>query len=232
MSNRRPNANPTPGGHLECTACRSPFLFYDRLRHVAVARLDEDPTRQAEIADVLLTVRQCERCTFRYMAHVMLAVQQAHKMKQAVSEMDSSTAYMVLDFKQKFLAKGFREGGDSYYSKKGMLWWGAGVYVKSDTGQDDRSTEFIEEHHVEIDFTAEKVRLRQQVEMVNKGNVQDDDDEDVVDDDSEEDSVEDGEEEGGVWEGEEDHGEEGVEEDGVGRLRRTMVWKRVWRKMV
>ena len=30
----------------------------------------------------------------------MLAAQQAHKMKQAVSEMDSSTAYMV--FMQKF----------------------------------------------------------------------------------------------------------------------------------
>ncbi|KAL5475612.1 hypothetical protein EMCRGX_G025445 [Ephydatia muelleri] len=144
----------------------------------ADSRLDEDPTRQAEIADVLLTVRQCERCTFRYMAHVMLAVQQAHKMKQAVSEMDSSTAYMVFDFKQKFLAK--------------------------DTGQDDRSTEFIEEHHVEIDFTAEKVRLRQQVEMVNIGNVQDDDDEDVVDDDSEEDR-----------EVEEDNG---VKEDGVGEV--------------
>ena len=115
VPNRRPNANPKPGGHLQCTACRSPFLFFDRLRHVAVARLDEDPTRQEEIADVLLTVHQCERRTFRYMAHVMLAAQQTHKMKQAVSEMDSSTVYMVFDFKQKFLAKGFREGGDSYY---------------------------------------------------------------------------------------------------------------------
>lgn len=102
----------------------------------------------------------------------------------------------------------------------------------SDTGQDDRSTEFIEEHHVEIDFTAEKVRLRQQVEMVNIGNVQDDDDEDVVDDDSEEDSVEDGRRKvvcgrvrrimvKRVW-----------RKMGQGRLRRTMVWKRVWRKMV
>ena len=180
---------------------------------------------------MLLTVHLCERRTFTYMAHVMLAAQQAHKMKQAVSEMDSSTAYMVFDFKQKFLAKGFRERGDSYYGNKCMLWWGAGVYVKSDTGQDDRSTEFIEEHHVEIDFTAEKVRLRQQVETMNKENVQDDDDdEDVVDDDNDEVS----EEEGGVWEGEEDHGEEGLEEDGAGqgRLRRTMVWRRVWRKMV
>ena len=37
---------------------------------------------------------------------------------------------MVFDFKQKFLAKGFYEGGDSYYGKKGMLWWGASVYAK------------------------------------------------------------------------------------------------------
>ena len=38
-----PNRNPKAGGQLECNACRSTFLFYDRLRHVALARLDEDP---------------------------------------------------------------------------------------------------------------------------------------------------------------------------------------------
>ena len=54
-------------------------------------------------------------------------------MKQAMAEMDSKTAYLVFDFKQKFLAKGFCECGDSYYGEKGMLWWGAGVHVKSDT---------------------------------------------------------------------------------------------------
>ena len=48
--------------------------------------------------------------------------------------MDSSTAYMVFDFKQEFSAKDFRGGGNSYYGKKGMLWCGAGVYVKPDTG--------------------------------------------------------------------------------------------------
>ncbi|KAL5477437.1 hypothetical protein EMCRGX_G024235 [Ephydatia muelleri] len=46
--------------------------------------------------------------------------------------MDSDITYMVFDFKQKFLAKGFYEGGDSYYGKKGMLWWGASVYAKAD----------------------------------------------------------------------------------------------------
>ena len=67
------------------------------------------------------------------MAHVMQAAQQAHRMKLAIAEMDSSTAYIVYDFKQKFLAKGFREGGDSYYGKKGMMWWGAGVFIKPET---------------------------------------------------------------------------------------------------
>ena len=208
VPNRKPNANPKPGGHLQCNACRSPFLFFDRLRHVALVKLHEDPTRLEEIADVLLTVHQCERRTFRYMAHVMLAGQQAHKMKQAVLEMDSSTAYMVFDFKQKFLAKGFREGGDSYYGKKGMLWWGAGVYIKPDTGQDDRSTESLEESHVEIDFTTEVPRLQQPLEMMNTGNV-------VLDDNGEEDSEY--EKEDGVCEGE-DNGEECSEEcvEGVG----------------
>ena len=71
------------------------------------------------------------------MAHVMLAAQQAHQMKLAIAQMDYNTANLVLDFKQKFLPKGFLEGGDSYYGKKGMLRWGACVYmyVKPDTGE-------------------------------------------------------------------------------------------------
>ena len=127
VPNRKPKRDPKLGGHLECNACRGPFVFYDRLRQVALNKLDEDPTRLDETADVLLTVHQCERRTFRYMAHVM---QQSLRMKQTIAEMDSTTAYLIFDFKQKFLAKGFREGGDSYYGKKGMLWWGAGVFIK------------------------------------------------------------------------------------------------------
>ena len=57
VPHRRPNMNPKPGGHLECNVSSY------RLRRVAVARLDENPARQAEIADVLLTVHQCERHT-------------------------------------------------------------------------------------------------------------------------------------------------------------------------
>ena len=119
VPDRRPNMNPKLAGHMDCSACRGTFLFYDRLRRMALSKLDQDPTRLAEIANMLLSIHQCERRTFRYMAHVMLAAQQSHKMKQVIAEMDSSTAYVVLDFKQKFLAKGFREGGDSYYGKKG-----------------------------------------------------------------------------------------------------------------
>eukprot|EP00731_Ephydatia_muelleri_P022919 Em0015g502a len=106
VPNRKPNRDPKLGGHLECNACRGPFVFYDRLRQVALNKLDEDPTRLDETADVLLTVHQCERRTFRYMAHVMQAAQQSLRMKQAIAEMDSTTAYLIFDFKQKFLAKG------------------------------------------------------------------------------------------------------------------------------
>ncbi|KAL5502924.1 hypothetical protein EMCRGX_G009782 [Ephydatia muelleri] len=97
VPDRRPNMNPKLAGHMDCSACRGTFLFYDRLRHVAIAKLDQDPTRLAEIADMLLSIYQCEHRTFRYMAHVMLAAQQSHKMKQAIAEMDSSTAYFVFD---------------------------------------------------------------------------------------------------------------------------------------
>ena len=156
VPDRRPNnKNPKLGGYLGCSACRGTFLFYDRLRHVALAKLDQDLTRLAEIADVLLSIYQCEGRTFRYMAHVMLAAQQSHKMKQTIAEMDSSTAYLVFDFKQKFLAKGFREGGDSYYGKKGMLWCGAGVYIKPPDSEEARISESSNKLYVEMDFTAD-----------------------------------------------------------------------------
>ena len=65
VPDRRPNMNPKLAGHMDCSACRETFLFYDRLRHVAIAKLDQDPTRLAEIADMLLSIYQCERRTFR-----------------------------------------------------------------------------------------------------------------------------------------------------------------------
>ena len=164
VPDRRPNMNPKLAGRMDCSACRGTFLFYDRLRRVALSKLDQDPTRLAEIADMLLSIYQCERRTFRYMAHVMLAAQQSHKMTQVIAEMDSSTAYAVFDFKQKFLAKGFREGGDSYYGKKGMLWFGVGVYIKPDS-QSASYSESPDKLHVEMDFTADVIRLQQEAEM-------------------------------------------------------------------
>ena len=95
---------------------------------------------------------------------LMLAAQQSHKMKQVIAEMDSSTAYVVFDFKQKFLAKGFREGSDSYYGKKGMLWFGVGVYIKPDS-QHASYSESPDKLHVEMDFTADVIRLQQEAEM-------------------------------------------------------------------
>ena len=154
---RKPNKTSKAGGHLECSACRSLFLFYGNLIKECMTKVDEDPTRLSEVADILLTKLQCERHTYRYMAHVMLAAQQAHHMKIAIAQMDSDTTYMVFDFKQKFLAKGFHECGYSYYGKKGMLWWGAGVYVKADSKLDARcSSESLDMLYVEIDFTRDK----------------------------------------------------------------------------
>ena len=171
-SHRKPNKNPKAGGHLECNACRSPFLFFDKLRHVALMKLDRSPTKLSELADVLLTIHQCERRSYRYMAHVMQAAQQAHRMKLAIAEMDSSTAYIVYDFKQKFLAKGFREGGDSYYGKKGMMWSGAGVFIKPETRAVISSpSSCTDKLYVEIDFSSEEARLRNEMEAMNIDNL-------------------------------------------------------------
>ena len=54
---RKLNMSSKVGGRLEYNVCRSTFLFYDRLSRVALAKLDEDPNRLAEMADVLLAIR-------------------------------------------------------------------------------------------------------------------------------------------------------------------------------
>ena len=79
VPDRRPSKGPKPGGDMECHACRGPFLFYDKLRYVALTKLHEDPNRLAEIADVLVTIHQCERRSYRYTAHVMQATHQDHQ---------------------------------------------------------------------------------------------------------------------------------------------------------
>eukprot|EP00731_Ephydatia_muelleri_P013287 Em0007g597a len=209
VPDRRPNKNPKLGGYLGCSACWGTFLFYDRLRHVAVAKLDQDPTRLAEIADVLLSIYQCERRTFRYMAHVMLAAQQSHRMKQVITEMDSSTAYVVVDFRQKFLAKGFREGGDSYYGKKDDA---NDVQEDEDLPegeQDEDVPEGKQDEDVPEGKQDEDVPEGKQDEDVPEGK-QDEQDEDVPEGEQDED-VPEGEQDEDVPEGEQD--ENGGDED-------------------
>ena len=64
VPHRKPNKNPKAGGCLKCSACRNTLLFYDMLMHVAVTKLDVDPTRLPEIADLLLAIHLCERCSY------------------------------------------------------------------------------------------------------------------------------------------------------------------------
>ncbi|KAL5488503.1 hypothetical protein EMCRGX_G017444 [Ephydatia muelleri] len=119
-------------GLLECEACRCSFLFYDQLRQSALMRFSDD-SKQDVLADILLTIHQCERRTYRYMAHVVQDVQQQYLMKKARHSMSADTVYIVFDFKQKFWSRGFREGGDAYYGKKGMQWFGMAAFVKNTT---------------------------------------------------------------------------------------------------
>ena len=92
-----------------------------------------DDSKQDVLADILLTIHQCERRTYRYMAHVVQDVQQQYLMKKARHSMSADTVYIVFDFKQKFWSRGFREGGDAYYGKKGMQWFGMAAFVKNTT---------------------------------------------------------------------------------------------------
>eukprot|EP00731_Ephydatia_muelleri_P017573 Em0010g671a len=119
-------------GLLECEACRCSFLFYDQLRQSALMRFSDD-SKQDVLADILLTIHQCERRTYRYMAHVVQDVQQQYLMKKARHSMSADTVYIVFDFKQKFWSRGFREGGDACYGKKGMQWFGMAAFVKNTT---------------------------------------------------------------------------------------------------
>ena len=116
-------------GQLECEAGCCPFLFYDQLRWAALENFKD----VCVLSDVLVTLHLCERRTFRYMSHIVHDVQQQYLMKQARNNMEADTAYIFFDFKQKFWARGFREGGDALLwkkKKKGMLWFGMGAYVK------------------------------------------------------------------------------------------------------
>ena len=56
---RRPNMNPKLASHMDCSACRGTLLFYDRLRCVAIAKLDQIPhkaCRDSRCAVVHLSV--------------------------------------------------------------------------------------------------------------------------------------------------------------------------------
>ena len=125
-----PRVDPKRIGYLDCTACRGPYLFFDSLRRIAFARFENQEIDLTLLSDVLLTIHQCERRTFRYMAHVVQDVQQHYLMHLVRKSLGGDTMYVTFDFKQKFLSKGFREGGDAYYGKKGILWFGAAAYVK------------------------------------------------------------------------------------------------------
>ena len=70
VPDKKPSKDPKPGGRLECCACRGPYLFYDKLRHVVLSKLDDDPSRLAEIVDLLVTIHRCERQSYRYMADI------------------------------------------------------------------------------------------------------------------------------------------------------------------
>ncbi|KAL5467086.1 hypothetical protein EMCRGX_G031264 [Ephydatia muelleri] len=98
-------------GLNECEACRCSFLFYDQLRQSALMRFSDDSKQ--DVLDILLTIHQCERRTYRYMAHVVQDVQQQYLMKKVRHSMGADTVYIAFDFKQKFWSCGFREGGDA-----------------------------------------------------------------------------------------------------------------------
>ena len=102
-----PKRTYSAAGRLECHACRAPFLFYDTLRRKAITRFDGLGCQLTTLSDALLTIHQCERRTFRFMAHVVKEVQQHHLMHLIRKNMGGDTAYLTFDFKQKFLSKGF-----------------------------------------------------------------------------------------------------------------------------
>ena len=117
-------------GFLECSACRGPYLFYDKSRQIAMAKFEETAAETTLLSDLLLTIHHCERRTFRYMAYVVQNVQQHHLMNLERNSLGGDTMNVVFDFKQKFLSKRFQEGGATYYGKKGMLWFCATAYIK------------------------------------------------------------------------------------------------------
>ena len=98
-----------------------------------MAKLDEDPNKLAEIADVLLMIHP--------MGALLLSLHgpcnaccPAGTSYEAGYSANGLHYSMVFDFKLKFLANGFREGGGDFFcGKKGMLWVGElGVHKARD----------------------------------------------------------------------------------------------------
>ena len=96
-----PRVDPKRIGYLDCTACRGPYLFFDSLRRIAFARFENQEIDLTLLSDVLLTIHQCERRTFRYMAHVVQDVQQHYLMHLVRKSLGGDTMYVTFDFKQK-----------------------------------------------------------------------------------------------------------------------------------
>ena len=102
---------------------------------------------------------------------------------------------VVFDFKQKFLSKGFREGGNAYCGKQGMLWFGAAAYIQHNTGCGDTTYGNTEEgcnvtHTFENDDAVQEEHIRKGKEMhsddmTDEEVLLDDENEDMMDDENE-----------------------------------------------
>ena len=84
-----------------------------------MSKLDVDTSRLPKIADLLLAIHQCEHRSYRYMAHVMQAAQQACKMKLAITRA-LDTMYMTSN--KNSLQSEFEREVTPTTVKKGMMW--------------------------------------------------------------------------------------------------------------
>ncbi|KAL5491954.1 hypothetical protein EMCRGX_G017334 [Ephydatia muelleri] len=126
-----------------------------------MAKLDEDPNKLAEIADVLLMIHQCERCSYRYMDHVMLAAQLVHHVKLATVQMDSTTAWCLTSNQSSLQMGSMREKETSSMAKKGCYGVGSWLYIKPEIEEEAMGTEVQNQLYGEIDYTSDKEQLQQ-----------------------------------------------------------------------
>ena len=78
-----------------------------------------------------------------HVAHERRAAHEAKVLEKLLRELDETGCIVVADWKQKFLAAGFREAMSDYFGKAGMPWHGVMFVRRAQANEDVANGEYV-----------------------------------------------------------------------------------------